>query len=205
MTRLVMLGGSDAGISAALRAKEIDPEAFVSVVLADRFPNYSICGLPFYLSGEVSDWHELAHRTVDEITDAGISLLLEHTARAIDTANRVVTVVSKSGQTKLISYGRLIIATGAESVRPPIPGLKIPGVVLLRSMEDAFAVHEYLATHAPRSAIIIGGGYIGMEMADALTLRGISVTAVEHAGWVLKTIDESLGKFVSAGHYICTR
>lgn len=65
-------------------------------------------------------------------------------------------------------------------------------------MEDAFAVHEYLATHAPRSAIIIGGGYIGMEMADALTLRGISVTVVEHAGWALKTIDESLGKFVSA-------
>ena len=198
MTRLVILGGSDAGISAALRAKEMDPEALVTVVLADRFPNYSICGLPFYLSGEVSDWHELAHRTIDEITNAGISLLLDHTARAIDTANRVVTVVSKSGQTKLISYDRLVIATGAESVRPPIPDLGIPGVFLLRSMEDAFAVHEYLATHAPRSAIIIGGGYIGMEMADALTLRGISVTVVEHAGSVLKTIDESLGRLVSA-------
>ena len=198
MTRLVILGGSDAGISAALRAKEMDPEALVTVVLADRFPNYSLCGLPFYLSGEVSDWHELAHRTIDEIIDAGISLLLDHTARGIDIAKRVVTVVSKSGQTKLIGYDRLIIATGAESVRPPIPGLEIPGVFLLRSMENAFAVHEYLATHAPRSAVIIGGGYIGMEMADALTLRGIAVTVVEHAGSVLKTIDESLGKLVSA-------
>jgi hypothetical protein len=67
MTNLLIIGGSDAGISAALRAKEIDPVMDVMVLVADRFPNYSICGLPFYLSGEVSDWHTLAHRTTNEI------------------------------------------------------------------------------------------------------------------------------------------
>ncbi len=80
--RLVIIGGSDAGISAGLRAKELDPRCKVTIVVEDRFPNYSICGLPFYLSGEVPDWRALAHRTFEEISAAGISLLLEHTAQA---------------------------------------------------------------------------------------------------------------------------
>ncbi|GAC1391609.1 MAG: hypothetical protein NVS4B11_09560 [Ktedonobacteraceae bacterium] len=84
MTKLVIIGGSDAGISAALRAKEVDAQAEVSVIVADSFPNYSICGLPFYLSGEIPDWHSLAHRTADDIRAAGIHLLLSHTAQHIE-------------------------------------------------------------------------------------------------------------------------
>ena len=71
MTKLVIIGGSDAGTSAALRARELNASAEVTIVLADRFPNYSVCGLPFYLSGEVPDWHWLAHRTAEDITRAG--------------------------------------------------------------------------------------------------------------------------------------
>jgi len=80
MTRLLILGGSDAGISAALRARELNSSAEVTVVLADRFPNYSICGLPFYLSGEVPDWNWLAHRTAEGISCEGIHLLLDSTS-----------------------------------------------------------------------------------------------------------------------------
>jgi NADPH-dependent 2,4-dienoyl-CoA reductase/sulfur reductase-like enzyme len=87
----------------------------------------------------------------------------------------------------------LVIATGATSVHPPIVGLNLPGVYPLRFMADAFNVHQHLETHAPRSAVIIGGGYIGMEMADALTRRGLSVTVVEHAATVLKTVDPGFG------------
>ncbi len=78
MQQLLIIGGSDAGISAALRARELAPSTEVTVVVADRYPNFSICGLPFYLSGEVSDWHTLAHRTALEIENEGIHLLLEH-------------------------------------------------------------------------------------------------------------------------------
>ena len=70
-TQLLIIGGSDAGISAGLRAKELDPRCEVTILVADRFPNYSICGLPFYLSGEVQDWRALAHRTIEEIAGAG--------------------------------------------------------------------------------------------------------------------------------------
>ncbi|MFL5656431.1 MAG: FAD-dependent oxidoreductase [Ktedonobacteraceae bacterium] len=198
MTRLLILGGSDAGTSAALRAREVESTAEVTVVVADRFPNYSICGLPFYLSGEVPDWHWLAHRTAEDITREGIHLLLDTTAQAIDPANHLVTVADRGGQVRELGYDRLVIATGAVPVRPYIPGLDLAGVYLLRSMEDSFAVHAYLETHAPRSAVIVGGGYLGVEMADAFVHRGISVTMVEHGASVLKTVDASLGRFVSA-------
>lgn len=198
MTHIVIIGGSDAGISAALRAREVDSSTSVTVIVADSFPNYSICGLPFYLSGEVPDWHNLAHRTNEEITAAGISLLLNHTAQVIDPTQHRVTMRNADGQLCDLGYDRLVIATGALPVRPPIQGLDLPGVYLLRSMEDSFAVHTYLNKHSPRSAIIVGGGYIGLEMADALTLRGIAVTVVEHGPSVLKTVDASLGEIVSA-------
>ena len=90
MTRLVIIGGSDAGISAALRAREMDPTVEPTLVVADSYPNFSICGLPFYLSGEVADWRTLAHRTGDEIEQAGIKLLLNSRADAIDANSKVV-------------------------------------------------------------------------------------------------------------------
>lgn len=198
MTQLVIIGGSDAGISAALRAREVDESVEVTVLVADAFPNYSICGLPFYLSGEVPDWHSLAHRTQQEITSTGITLLLNHTAQAIDAVQHRVIVRNADGQTRTMPYDRVIIATGAIPVRPALDGLDLTGVFLLRTMEDSFAIHAYISVQAPRSAVIVGGGYIGLEMADALTLRGIAVTVVEHGASVLKTVDASLGVLVGA-------
>lgn len=195
---IVVIGGSDAGISAALRAREVESSTSVTVIVSDTFPNYSICGLPFYLSGEVPDWHNLAHRTKEEITSAGISLLLNHTAQVINPTQHQVTMRNADGQLRDLEYDRLVIATGAFPIRPPMQGLDLPGVYLLRSMEDSFAVHTYLSKHSPRSAVIVGGGYIGLEMADALTLRGIAVTVVEHGSSVLKTVDASLGEMVGA-------
>ncbi len=196
-TQLLIIGGSDAGVSAGLRARELDPTCQVSIVVADRFPNYSICGIPFYLSGEVRDWRALAHRTIDELSGVGLSLLLEQNVQMINPENHRVTVVGTRGQTYVLPYDRLIIATGATSVHPPITGLHLPGVYPLRFMADAFAVQQHLETHSPRSAVLIGGGYTGMEMADALTRRGLAVTVVEHAASVLKTVDPSFGTLVS--------
>jgi NADPH-dependent 2,4-dienoyl-CoA reductase/sulfur reductase-like enzyme len=195
-TSVLIIGGSDAGISAALRARELDAAASITVVMADRFPNYSICGLPFYLSGEVPDWHHLAHRTEKEITEAGIHLLLDHTASAIDPVSHRVWVSNAHGHEDQLSYDRLILATGAVPSRPTLSGLNLPGVYLLRTMEESFLVEQHLASQSPRRAVIIGGGYIGLEMADALTRRGIKVTVIEHHASVLKTIDASLGKLV---------
>jgi len=200
VTRLVIIGGSDAGIAAALRAREVDPSAEVTVVVADAYPNYSICGLPFYLSGEVPDWHALAHRTAAGIEGRGVTLLLDHTARAIDPTRHEVAVTDRAGHTHSLAYDRLVIATGAVPLRPRIAGIDLPGVYALHSMGEAFAVHERLTERAPApcAAVIIGGGYIGVEMADALTHRGLAVTLVEQAPAMLTTVDPSLGAVVGA-------
>ena len=97
-THLLIIGGSDAGISAALRAREVDPAVEVTVVVADAFPNYSLCGLPFFLSGEVPDWRSLAHRTASEIESKGIRLLLNHTAQAIDATSQTVDLLDAEGK-----------------------------------------------------------------------------------------------------------
>ncbi len=196
MQRILTIGGSDAGISAALRVKEIDPQADVTVVVADRYPNFSICGLPFYLSGEVQDWNTLAHRTVADIKNEGIHLLLEHTATLIDPNKKQVTVLAKNESSKTLDYDRLVIGTGAVSVEPDIEGVDLPGVFTLRWMDDSFAMQRYLAEHDPQSAVIIGAGYIGMEMADALTYRGLKVRVVEFFDSVLTTVDPELGHLV---------
>jgi NADPH-dependent 2,4-dienoyl-CoA reductase/sulfur reductase-like enzyme len=198
MSHILIIGGSDAGISAALRARELDPASEVTIVAADRYPNFSICGLPFYLSGEVDDWHTLAHRTVLELENEGIHLLLEHSVASIDPMAKAVSLSSRQGNARNLGYDRLVIATGAESIRPPVDGIDLPGVFLLRWMDDAFVMQQYLKDRQPQSAIIVGAGYIGMEMADALTYRGMDVTVVEFFDSVLTTVDREFGERIEA-------
>src|SRR5450755_4029712 len=115
---LVMIGGSDAGISAALRARELDPGAEVSVVVADAYPNFSICGIPYYVSGEVTHWRNLAHRTTADLEATGMSLRLDTTARRIDVAGRKLLLTTPDGHEALLAYDKLIVGTGAVPVRP---------------------------------------------------------------------------------------
>jgi NADPH-dependent 2,4-dienoyl-CoA reductase/sulfur reductase-like enzyme len=202
---LVMIGGSDAGISAALRARELDPGADVTVVVADAYPNFSICGIPYYVSGEVTHWRNLAHRTVADLEATGMGLRLDTTARRIDVGARKLLITSQDGTEELLGYDKLIVGTGAVPVRPPITGLAGPdalgpadGVHLLHSMGDTFAVMRTLESAAPASAVIVGAGYIGLEMADALTTRGLFVTQMEQLPEVLPTVDPALGALVHA-------
>jgi NADPH-dependent 2,4-dienoyl-CoA reductase/sulfur reductase-like enzyme len=197
---MVAVGGSDAGISAALRAREIDPGAEVTVVAADDYPNFSICGIPYYISGEVTSWRNLAHRTRADLEAAGMGLRLDTTARRIDVAARKLLVTGPDEAEDFIRYDRLIIGTGAVPVRPPITGLDTlgpqDGVHLLHSMGDTFALTRTLEQTAPSSAVIVGAGYIGLEMADALTTRGLHVTQIEQLPETLPTVDPELGALV---------
>jgi NADPH-dependent 2,4-dienoyl-CoA reductase/sulfur reductase-like enzyme len=199
---LAAIGGSDAGISAALRARELDPAVEVTVVVADAYPNFSICGIPYYLSGEVARWQNLAHRTRADLEAAGMRLRLDTTARRIDVAARKLLVTAADGSEDLIGYDQLVIGTGAVPVRPPIRGLDAlgpdEGVHLLHTMGDTFAVMRTLTETAPASALIVGAGYVGLEMADALITRGLQVTQIEQLPEVLATVDPELGALVRA-------
>src|SRR6476661_7496418 len=202
---LVMIGGSDAGISAALRARELDPAADVTVVLEDAYPNFSICGIPYYVSGEVTHWRNLAHRTLADLEAAGMRLRTDTTARRIDVPGRKLLVTTADGGEEVLGYDKLVIGTGAVPVRPALTGLSGPdalgpadGVHLLHSMGDTFAVMRTLEEATPASAVIVGAWYIGLEMADALTVRGLHVTQLEQLGEVLPTVDPQIGALVHA-------
>ena len=193
MTDLLIIGGSDAGISAALRAKAIEPNIRPTLVVADRYPNFSICGLPFFLSGEVKRWQDLSHRSVKELEQKGINLLLAHQATSIHPNERFASVEDSQGRILQLNYDKLIVATGAQPMVPPIQGIEQAGVFTLRWMDDSLAFNTYLDEHAPERIAIIGGGYVGLEMADAMTLRGLEVTLIESGEGILTTFDHDLG------------
>lgn len=199
---LVAIGGSDAGISTALRARELDPSVDVTVVVADRYPNFSICGIPYYFSREVQPWQSLAHRTHADLEATGMTLRLDTLATGIDVEGRTLSVRDADGVESTIPYDALMVGTGASPSTAGISGLDRlgpdDGVHLLHSMGDTFALERYLDDHRPESAIIVGAGYVGLEMAEALTVRGLTVTQLQRGPEVLSTLDPELGSLVRA-------
>ena len=201
--RLLVVGGSDAGIQAGLRALERDPAVQVTVLLADRYPNYSICGIPYHVAGEVPDWHELAHRSHADLQAAGLDLRLEHRAVRIDPAARQVDCLDAAGATRRFGYDQLVVAAGALPASPPIVGLDslgpADGVHTLHTIGDTLALTASLTRHQARHVVIVGAGYIGMEMAEALRGRGLDVTLLERLGQVLPaTLDPELASELEA-------
>jgi NADPH-dependent 2,4-dienoyl-CoA reductase/sulfur reductase-like enzyme len=197
---IVAIGGSDAGISAALRARELDPSVDVTVVVADAYPNFSICGIPYYFSGEVAPWQSLAHRTHADLEATGMRLRLDTLATRIDVADQHLQVRDANGLESFISYDELVVGTGALPSTAGVAGLDElgpdDGVHVLHSMGDTFALDSYLDDREPKTAIIIGAGYVGLEMAEALTVRGLKVTQLQRGPEVLSTLDPELGRLV---------
>jgi NADPH-dependent 2,4-dienoyl-CoA reductase/sulfur reductase-like enzyme len=200
---VAVVGGSDAGISAALRARELEPDVEVTVVVADAYPNFSICGIPYYVSGEVADWRSLAHRSIADLEASRMVLRLDTNARWIDVDDHRLALSRPDGAEELLAYDKLILGTGAVPVRPSIEGLAGPGALgagdgvhLLHSMEDTFDVMRTIEERYPRRAVIVGAGYIGLEMAEALRTRDLSVVQVEQLPEVLPTVDPDVGALV---------
>ena len=200
MTRLLAIGGSDAGISAALRARELDATADVTVIVADAYPNFSICGIPYSVSGEVKSWRDLAHRSLTDLQDTVMTLRLDTRALQIDPGQHSLEVIDAHGVEDSLPYDALIVGTGALPIKPPIDGLDVlgpaDGVHLLHSMGDTFALMDSLAKDMAERAVIVGGGYIGLEMAEALSTRDLHVTQLEQLPEALPTVDPQLGALV---------
>ncbi|GAA3340426.1 FAD-dependent oxidoreductase [Curtobacterium pusillum] len=198
MTHLLAVGGSDAGIAAALRARELDPTTDVTVVLADEFPNFSICGIPYWVSGDVATEASLAHRTRTDLEAAGMTVRSSTWASAVDVDRRRLSVTGPAGEEQ-IAYDELLIGTGAEPVRPAGVPFGEPGIHLLHSMTDAEQVVAALELLPAGSRVaVVGAGYIGLEMTEGLVARGFDTTLIQRGPEVLSTLDPELGSLVTA-------
>jgi NADPH-dependent 2,4-dienoyl-CoA reductase/sulfur reductase-like enzyme len=178
--RLVIIGGDAAGMSAASRAKRMKPEMEVMVFEQGHDVSYSACAMPYRIADREGDMESLVVRPADVfIKKEGIDLRPGHRVLSIDRKNRSLSVEREGGETFTCQYDRLIIATGASPVLPDIPGIRSGGVLPLKTLEEGRRIKSFLAGRNVKRAVIMGTGFIAMEMAEALRELDISVTLVE--------------------------
>ncbi len=177
----IIIGGDAAGMSAASRAKRSVPEMNVIVLEKTEDVSYSACGMPYNIAEADRDMDDLVVRKADVFREKqGIQLLTGHLVDMIDTKNRTVSgTVQKSGETFRYAFDRLLIATGGRPKIPALPGFDLPGVLALKNLADGRKIKDYIREHPVQKTIIIGMGYIGLEMAEALRERGIDVEMVK--------------------------
>jgi NADPH-dependent 2,4-dienoyl-CoA reductase/sulfur reductase-like enzyme len=193
---LVVVGGDAAGLSAASKARREDPEMDVVVFEKGQWVSYAACGMPYYVKGDVAELEDLIALTPEEIREErGIDLRTGHEVVGVDTESQTVTVAA-DGETFDQAYDHLLIGTGASAVVPPFDGTDLDGVFTIHDMDEADAIERYVTEGTPESAAIVGGGYVGIEMAEALSARGLDVSLYEMLPNVLQPFGEAVADVV---------
>ncbi|WP_210580871.1 FAD-dependent oxidoreductase [Streptomyces sp. GESEQ-4] len=197
--RLVVIGGDAAGMSAASQARRLKGPDELEIVAFERghFTSYSACGIPYWVGGDVPDRDQLIARTPEEHRARGIDLRLRTEVTEIDVdRQRVRARDVDSGAESWTSYDKLVIATGARPIRPDMPGADAPGVHGVQTLDDGQALIDTLARTRGRRAVVVGAGYIGVEMAEALINRGYEVAVVNRGSEPMSTLDPDMGRLV---------
>ncbi len=184
--KAIIIGGVAAGMSAASKIKRMSPDAQVRVYEKGGFLSYGACGLPYYISGENQDYRALIARTPEQAQKLGIEPFLHHEVVKVSPQSKTVVVRDLQTNREFTdSYDRLLIATGCRAVLPPLPGMDSAGVFLIKTMEDGLLLRKVVENQQVRRCVIMGGGYIGIEMAEALLHLGKEVTVIERENRIL--------------------
>jgi NADPH-dependent 2,4-dienoyl-CoA reductase/sulfur reductase-like enzyme len=194
---LVVIGGDAAGMSAASQARRRDPALEIIVYERGEHVSYAACGIPFLVGGLVSGPERLIARRPDQFQQQNIQVLTNHEVVGIDTGNRRVEVAQAGGERFAQGYDELLIATGARVAYPDIPGIGAEGVYGLRSLASGVALWSFVQSEHPKRAVIIGGGYVGLEVAEALRLQGIETALVHRGAEVMANLDPDMGALAS--------
>ncbi len=189
--RLIVIGGVAAGPSAAFKAKRTNPELEVILFTDEEDVSYGACGLPYFISGKISDRGKLVAREPIHFKKAGIDLKLKSHVDEIDLARSLVI----SGGEKF-NYDYLVIATGARPIVPPLDGVNLEGVFVLRTLRDGEKILDYIKRESPKKVAIVGAGYIGVEMAESFYSLGMKVFLIELMPQILINMDEDMAGIV---------
>jgi CoA-dependent NAD(P)H sulfur oxidoreductase len=195
---IVVIGGVAAGMSAASRARRRDRKLNIIVLEKGRHVSYGACGLPHYVSGEVKDWNDLVVYTADYFREKrDIDVRLEHEAISVEPGRKMVHALRARSQPVAIPYDKLIIAAGA-APDVKISGGDLPGVFTCNDLGNAIRLREFLEKKKPKRAVVVGSGYIGLEMAAALVVREIDVAILSRADHVLEGFEREIQSRVEA-------
>lgn len=193
--KIVILGGVAAGAKAAAKARRLLPEAQIDLYTDDTHISYSACGLPYYIEGNFDDYEMLLVRSPEDFEKDNVHIHLKHRAVKIlpDTKQVLVESLGKN-KAFLVDYDKLIVAVGARPVIPQIRNVNLNNVFTVRKVEDGIAIRS--KAENSRKAVIIGGGYIGIEMLEALVRQNVSVTLIEYAPTIMQNFDDDMSNLI---------
>ncbi len=193
--KVIVIGGVAAGMSAASKIKRINKDAHVVVYEKGGYLSYGACGLAYFVGGYNDDPTRMIARTREDFEKAGIRTFLHHEVIKVDALNKVVTVKNlQTGELIKDTYDKLMVSTGAGAVRPPIKGSDKKGLYVLKTYEDGLILKEEVASYGIRNVVVVGGGYIGVEVAECMKALKLNVTLIESAPRILTTFDDEIAK-----------
>ncbi len=192
--RVLVVGGVAGGASCAARLRRMDEHAEIFVFERSGYVSFANCGLPYYLGGVIAERGKLLVATPERFRDVlNIEVRTRHEVRAIDREAKTIEVANvETGRTATEPYDVLVLAPGAAPIRPPLPGIDLPGVFTLRNLEDTDAIHGWVEHREAERAVVVGGGYIGLEMTENLARRGLEVTLLEAIDQVMAPFDPEM-------------
>ena len=196
--RIVIIGGVAGGMSAATRARRMNEQASITVLEKTGHISFANCGLPYFIGGQIKDQRSLFLTTPELVSKRyRIDARVQHEVTVIDrVAHRIEGVNLATGESFTLPYDKLILAPGASPIVPQMPGIDAENVFVLRNVEDAKRLDEYLAASGAKRAVVVGAGFIGLEMVEALHSRGLRVTVVEKAPHALPPLDDEMSGWV---------
>ncbi len=193
----IIIGGVAGGATAAARIRRSDEQAEIILIEKGKYISYANCGLPYYIGGVIKERDKLFVQTPESFGNRFmIDVRTEQEATAIDTAAKTVTVKKADGTTYQESYDKLLLSPGSVPVRPPLQGIDLEGIFTLRNVDDTDHIKSYLDSHPVKEAVVVGGGFIGLEMAENLHHAGAQVSIVEMAEQVMTPVDYSVASHV---------
>lgn len=192
--RILIIGGVAGGASAATKVRRISEDAEIIVFERGKYISFANCGLPYHIGGEICDRDRLLLQTPEAMKQRyNIDVRVESEVIKIDRENKTIFIVDKKTQREYSEiYDALILSPGAKPIQPPLPGIKNQGIFTLRNMDDMDAINNWIAIQQPKHAVVVGGGYIGLEMTEALRNKKINTTVVEFAKQVMGPIDPEM-------------
>jgi NADPH-dependent 2,4-dienoyl-CoA reductase/sulfur reductase-like enzyme/rhodanese-related sulfurtransferase len=191
--RIVIVGGVAGGASAAARARRVDELAEIHIFERGPYISFANCGLPYHIAGEIEDRSKLLIMTPEKMwARSRVEVHVNHDVVSIDRSEKTIRVRRNDGSEMDFAYDKLILSQGAKPVVPPIPGADLPNVFTLRDVPDMDRIIAFADSRKPRSAAIVGGGFIGLEMAEAFHRRGMQVTVIEKLPHILPLLDADM-------------